>query len=64
MDMHNIECHTYERLKQAFDDAYNNLSTERVLLYSPMFASFDQYEGYTQRAEEFERLIKSVGNHL
>ena len=60
MDMHDIECHIYNNLNEAFVDAYNNLSKERNLLYSPMCASFDQYESYVKRAEEFERLIKSI----
>jgi UDP-N-acetylmuramoylalanine--D-glutamate ligase len=60
MDMYEIECHIYDNLGEAFDDAYNNLSNERTLLYSPMCASFDQYENYVKRAEEFERLVKSI----
>ena len=53
-----IEVLTFETLKEATLKALNDKSDE-VILYSPMFASYDQYKSYEERGKEFNRIILS-----
>lgn len=52
----NIECYSFASLEEALKCAYSKRKEKEVILYSPMFASFDQYQGYEQRGEEFDRI--------
>ncbi|MGM9970742.1 MAG: UDP-N-acetylmuramoyl-L-alanine--D-glutamate ligase [Anaeroplasma sp.] len=54
----NIYCLCYNDLKSAFYSAMYHKEKDEVVLYSPMFASFDQYKNYNQRGEEFDFLLK------
>lgn len=56
----NIECFRFETLEEALHSAYIKRQNKEVILYSPMFASFDQYKSYEQRGEEFNRLYKEL----
>lgn len=52
----NIECFTFATLEEALRSAYIKRDNQEVILYSPMFASFDQYNSYEQRGEEFDKI--------
>lgn len=53
----------YIDLKSAFNDAIVNLNSYNNILYSPMCASFDQYNSYNERGLEFNNLYKSYKNN-
>ena len=57
MDEKNVNCIIYDKLVEAFDQANQILDDRKILLYSPMFASYDQYESYNKRGYEFEQLV-------
>lgn len=52
----NIKCYIFDDLKSASLSALDE-KKESTLLYSPMFASYDQYKDYTQRGKEFSDII-------
>jgi UDP-N-acetylmuramoylalanine--D-glutamate ligase len=52
----NIKVLTFENLKDATLQALNDKKDE-VVLYSPMFASYDQYKTYIERGKEFNKII-------
>ena len=47
----------FDTLKEATIKALNDKTSE-VILFSPMFASYDQYKSYEERGKEFNYLIK------
>lgn len=47
----------FETLFEASSQCLSN-NDKNVILYSPMFASYDQYDSYAKRGEEFNRIIK------
>jgi UDP-N-acetylmuramoylalanine--D-glutamate ligase len=49
-----------ETLEHAVDEAASNAVAGDVVLLSPACASFDQFEGYEQRGEEFRRLVQKL----
>lgn len=53
----NIKCFVFDTLEEAFRSAYIKRFENEIILYSPMFASFDQYRNYRQRGEEFNKLF-------
>jgi UDP-N-acetylmuramoylalanine--D-glutamate ligase len=53
-----IDCFIFETLKEATLNALNTRKNE-IILYSPMFASYDQYLSYEDRGKEFSKLILS-----
>ena len=65
LDSHNsagivlTECQTLEQaVKQAWQDQ-STFPALGVLLLSPACASFDQFSGYVERGQVFQRLVKS-----
>lgn len=48
----------FDKLKDAVIFALK-IKKENTILYSPMFASFDQYKSYIERGLEFEKLINN-----
>lgn len=56
----NIDCYTFITLEEALRSAYIKRKDKENILYSPMFASFDQYESYEQRGEEFDRIYRKL----
>ena len=48
----------FSSLKEATLKALNDKKDE-IILYSPMFASYDQYKSYEERGKEFNRIINS-----
>lgn len=61
-DSYGIKCFSFNTLKDALRSAYIKRFDDEVILYSPMFASFDQYQSYTQRGEEFNMLYNKLKN--
>lgn len=53
-----IEVIMFETLRDATLKALNDRIDE-VILYSPMFASYDQYSSYEERGREFNKIINS-----
>ncbi len=47
-------------LRSAFHRALAEARPGDTLLYSPAFASFDQYRNFTDRAAEFQRLVEAA----
>ena len=54
---YNKKCFIFNDLKEAFIEAIS-LRKQQVILYSPMFASFDQFNNYEERGELFNELCK------
>lgn len=52
-----IDCEEFDILNEAVIKALNEHKKE-IILYSPMFASYDQYNSYLERGKEFYRIIK------
>lgn len=48
-------------LKQAFYIAINLNIVNKIILFSPSAASFDQFKNYKDRGKHFDRLIKKYG---
>lgn len=57
MTLNNVSCYKFDNLIDATKEALFNRSNE-VILYSPMFASYDQFSSYIERGELFEKIIK------
>lgn len=53
----NIEVYLFDNLKEATIFTLNKRKKEKIL-YSPMFASYDQYSSYEERGKEFNNIIK------
>lgn len=53
---YNINVFGFDTLKEAVIKALNDRKKE-VILYSPMFASYDQYSSYEERGKEFNNLV-------
>ncbi len=45
-----------QRLKEAATLSFEHKKKENTILYSPMFASYDQYQSYQERGNEFNQL--------
>ena len=57
-----INIYVFDTLKLALENAYKFKNKDVSILYSPMYASFDQYKSYMERGEEFNRLYKKIKN--
>ncbi|MBQ3253200.1 MAG: UDP-N-acetylmuramoyl-L-alanine--D-glutamate ligase [Acholeplasmatales bacterium] len=55
-DEYDIPCNIFITLDEAFLSAVMNKKKRENLLYSPMFASLDQYSSYIERGMEFNEL--------
>lgn len=51
-----IEVYSFNNLKDATISVLNKVKTE-IILYSPMFASYDQYSSFEQRGKEFNTIV-------
>ena len=56
----NIECYSFLTLEEALRSAYIKRKDKENILYSPMFASFDQYSSYEERGKEFDKIYFSL----
>lgn len=54
-----VECLTFESLDEAFTKAYQD-RTEEVILFSPMFASFDHFKNYIERGKYFNEIAMKI----
>lgn len=54
---HNKICHRFDNLESAFSEAII-LRKNQIILYSPMFASFDQFNSYEERGNLFNKLCE------
>ena len=59
-DKNNIVCHSYETLKEATLNAYENANNGDVVLLSPACASWDQYKCFEDRGTEFKKIVKDL----
>ncbi len=57
----NIPCNSFETLKEATMNAFENANNGDVVLLSPACASWDQYAKYEDRGDEFKKLVKGLG---
>lgn len=57
----NFTCYKFETLKEATIKAYELSEEENVILLSPACASWDQYDCFEQRGDEFKKIIKEIG---
>lgn len=53
-----VEVYSFDTLKDALLMALNNRKNEKIL-YSPMFASYDQYNSFEERGKEFNNIVNS-----
>ena len=56
----NIECHIFDTLREVTIDAYQNSSDGEVILLSPACASWDQYEKFEDRGNEFKEIVNEI----
>ncbi|MDE5546544.1 MAG: UDP-N-acetylmuramoyl-L-alanine--D-glutamate ligase, partial [Anaeroplasmataceae bacterium] len=54
-----IECFTFDSLDEAFTRAYQDRK-EEIILFSPMFASFDHFKNYIERGKYFNEIAKKI----
>ena len=57
----NIPCNSFETLKEATSNAYENANKGDVVLLSPACASWDQYKKFEDRGDEFKNIVKGLG---
>ena len=53
----NVLVYQCRNLKEAVDLSFRYKKKENTILYSPMFASYDQYKSYIERGKEFNQLV-------
>jgi len=58
---HDIEFTACETLENAVNTIAKTLTKEEVTLLSPAAASFDQFNSYKHRGEEFFKFVKNIG---
>ncbi len=56
----NITCYKKDNLEEATILAYDNSKENDVILLSPACASWDQYEKFEDRGDDFKRVINSL----
>ncbi|MCM1131799.1 MAG: UDP-N-acetylmuramoyl-L-alanine--D-glutamate ligase [Roseburia sp.] len=59
MEENYIECLTFNSLDEAFTRAYQDRK-EEVILFSPMFASFDSFKNYIERGKYFNEIAMKI----
>lgn len=57
-----ITVYSFDVLKDAILSALNNRNDEKIL-YSPMFASYDQYKSFEERGKEFSSIVLKYYNN-
>ena len=56
----NIDCKIYNNLKEATLSCYEKATNGDIVLLSPACASWDQYEKFEDRGDEFKAIIKEL----
>jgi len=59
-DSFNKECLVVNTLTEAVNKAYELASPKSVVLLSPACASWDQYDSFEVRGDEFKKIVKSL----
>ena len=59
-ESYKIKCFSFNTLNDALRSAYIKRFNDEIILYSPMFASFDQYNSYEERGEEFNKIYNKI----
>ncbi|MDE6415121.1 MAG: UDP-N-acetylmuramoyl-L-alanine--D-glutamate ligase [Anaeroplasmataceae bacterium] len=59
MKENEIECLTFDSLDEAFIKAYQDRK-EEIILFSPMFASFDHFKNYIERGKYFNEIAMKI----
>ncbi|MDE6047471.1 MAG: hypothetical protein K2F56_02465, partial [Anaeroplasmataceae bacterium] len=59
MEENKIECLTFDSLDEAFTKAYHDRKKE-IILFSPMFASFDNFKNYIERGKYFNEIVLKI----
>lgn len=57
---HSILCYEKENLKEAITKAYSISKPNDVVLLSPASASWDQYDSYEKRGDEFKEIVNQL----
>ena len=60
-DSLNISCDIFENLQQATLACFKKSQANDVVLLSPACASWDQYDSFETRGEEFKKIVNSLG---
>lgn len=60
-DEKNIECEIFEQLKEGAVKAYQDSIEGEVILLSPACASWDQYQCFEDRGNEFKEIMLNLG---
>lgn len=58
MSERNILVSSFSNLSLAYTALIKEKGEQDIILYSPMFASYDQYKSYVERGIEFDNLVK------
>lgn len=61
MHRNDVECLTFDSLDEAFRKAYQDRE-EEIILFSPMFASFDGFKNYVERGKYFSEIAQKFLN--
>ena len=61
-EKNNIDCKIFETLKEATEYAIEVSSKGDTILLSPACASWDQYNCFEERGEEFKKIVKEYSN--
>ncbi|MDE6661675.1 MAG: UDP-N-acetylmuramoyl-L-alanine--D-glutamate ligase [Anaeroplasmataceae bacterium] len=59
MEENRIKCFTFDSLDEAFHKAYQDRTNE-IILFSPMFASFDHFKNYIERGKYFNEIATKI----
>lgn len=59
MEENKVECLTFDSLDEAFTKAYHDRK-EEIILFSPMFASFDHFKNYIERGKYFNEIAMKI----
>lgn len=55
-----VDCGVFDTLKQATDSCYEKAERGNIVLLSPACASWDQYEKFEDRGNEFKEIVKKL----
>ncbi len=58
---HDLEAPVFECLESALSAVQANVQSGDQVVFSPGFASFDQFEGYAQRGDFFKKAVAEIG---
>ncbi len=59
MDENHVECFIFDSLDEAFYQAFKDRKDE-IILFSPMFASFDLFKNYIERGAYFNKIVMNL----